>query len=177
MTARRLVLLSSEANVASDEEESPPPRHGVVGHYLYPGELFASAEPTSVTTILGTCVAVCLWDPEREVGGMNHYLLPYVVGAGHSSPRFGSVAIGQLIDRVVALGARRAELRAKVFGGMTSRMNARRDGTDLGTGNVLLARRLLGEAGISIVAEDVGGEKGRKLVFRVRDGTAWVRQL
>jgi len=85
--------------------------------YLQPGQLYASAQPSAVTTVLGSCVAVCLWDPIEAVGGMNHYLLPFFAGAGQGSPRFGNFAMTELVDRLVALGASKARLQAKVFGG------------------------------------------------------------
>ena len=85
--------------------------------YLQPGQLYASAQPSAVTTVLGSCVAVCLWDPIEAVGGMNHYLLPFFAGAGQGSPRFGNFAMTELVDRLVALGASKGRLQAKVFGG------------------------------------------------------------
>jgi len=65
--------------------------------YLQPGQLYASAQPSAVTTVLGSCVAICLWDPLTSVGGMNHYLLPFFAGAGRGTPRFGNVAMAQLL--------------------------------------------------------------------------------
>src|SRR5262249_44811038 len=80
---------------------------------LAPGRLFVSATPAQVSTILGSCVSVCLWDPEARAGGINHFLLPEGVPA---SPRFGQSAVPLLIQGVLDLGARRTRLRAKVFG-------------------------------------------------------------
>ena len=102
-----------------------PPRGAVAARegrdlirvYLQPGQLYASAQPSAVTTVLGSCVAVCLWDPIEAVGGMNHYLLPFFAGAGQGSPRFGNFAMTELVDRLVALGASKGRLQAKVFGG------------------------------------------------------------
>lgn len=145
--------------------------------YVYPGQLYASATPCAVTTILGTCVSVCLWDPVARVGGLNHYLLPYPVLAQDASPRFGQVAIDQLFDRVLGLGAAISRLQAKVFGGMTCRFRAGGAGRDLGGSNVELAMKLLGERRVPVVASSVGGPHGRKLVFQLDDGTAWVRSV
>lgn len=145
--------------------------------YLHAGQLFASAESTAVTTILGSCVAVCLWDPRRQVGGINHFLLPHWVGNGLASPRFGNVAVGSLIELLLDLGSRRQDLRAKLFGGASVLSASGRDGAHLGKKNVEIARKLLGQEGIPVVAEDVEGRRGRKLIFHTEHGTAWVRPL
>src|SRR5260370_577160 len=89
--------------------EEPGDRSSV---YLHPGQMFASTEPCVVTTILGSCVAICLWDPSTGVGGANHYLLPYQVREGQSSARFGNVAVRGLIEKVLALGAVTRNLQA-----------------------------------------------------------------
>ena len=145
--------------------------------YLHPGQLFASAAPCSITTVLGSCVSVCLFDAERGVGGANHYLLPHA-GTHTSDPlRFGAPAIEALLDRVVALGARRNKLAAKLFGGahVLQAMSAER--FHLGAANVDVARAVLSAQRIPVHAEDVGGQRGRKLRFVTGDGTAWVREL
>lgn len=140
--------------------------------YLAPGRMFASAEAVRVTTILGSCVAVCLWDSEARVGGINHFLLPEGVPA---SPRFGASAVPLLVTSVLEQGARRAELRARVIGGACV-IDAFR-ATPLGTRNVEMARSRLQAELIPIVGEDVGGDVGRKLVFEVQTGETLVRPL
>src|SRR5512142_301703 len=72
--------------------------------YLHAGDLVVASSPTAIGTILGSCVAVCLWDPDTGVGGMNHYLLPFHVER-EKSARFGSVAIPRLLEEVVTAGA------------------------------------------------------------------------
>jgi chemotaxis protein CheD len=143
--------------------------------YLHAGQLHAASAPTAISTVLGSCVAVCLHDPVAKVGGMNHYLLPLHVER-EQSPRFGTVAVPQLIEAVVRAGASRASLVAKVFGG-ASVIGAMAKGRRLGEENALLALRLLEEARIPVLDQDVGGTRGRKLVFFADEGTAWVRQL
>jgi len=164
-------LLVSERTASG----SAPAAGGRAQIYLHAGQLAVAAEPTAITTILGSCVAVCLFDPVNRVGGMNHYLLPHHVER-EKSARFGNVAIPQLVERVIAAGARRAALQAKVFGG-ASVIGAFRGSRNLGEENAILAARLLDEAGIPILDRDVGGTRGRKLIFHVDDGSAWVRQL
>lgn len=142
--------------------------------YLHGGQLAVAARPTAITTVLGSCVAVCLYDVVARVGGMNHFLLPHHVERERSA-RFGSVAVPQLVERLVEAGARRSGLQAKVFGG-SSVLGAFRQ-RNLGEENAALALRLLGEVGIQVVEHDLGGQRGRKLIFHSDDGTAWVRHL
>ena len=143
--------------------------------YLHAGQLHAASAPTAISTVLGSCVAVCLHDPIARVGGMNHFLLPLHVER-EQSPRFGTVAVPQLIEAVIRAGASRGALVAKVFGG-ASVIGAMTKGRRLGEENALLAVRLLEEARIPVLDQDVGGTRGRKLVFFCDEGTAWVRQL
>jgi chemotaxis protein CheD len=143
--------------------------------YLHAGQLIATVSPTAITTVLGSCVAVCLHDPVTRVGGMNHFLLPMHVERDRS-PRFGNVAVPQLVEEVLRAGASRRTLVAKVFGG-ASVIAAITHGRRLGEENAALAVRLLEEARIPVLDRDVGGSRGRKVVFLADEGTAWVRQL
>jgi chemotaxis protein CheD len=142
--------------------------------YLHPGQIHVSAEPTSIVTVLGSCVAVCLFDSQHGVGGMNHFLLPHPTSR-EAPARFGAVATSQLLREVLARGALRANLRAKVFGG-GSAIAALRN-RNLGAENVEQALRALDEEGVMVAERDVGGSRGRKLVFHTDVGTAWVRTL
>lgn len=142
--------------------------------FVHPGQLAASATPRYYTTILGTCVSVCLFDPEAGVGGLNHYLLPY--GTELTGTRYGNVAMARLLRQVLDQGAHREHLRAKVFGGMTSSQPMALH-QDLGGSNVALALEWLSATGIPVLARDVGGHRGRKLLFHSQDGAAWVKHL
>jgi chemotaxis protein CheD len=165
--------------IAEDRETSSPHDEAQdrIRVYLQPGQLYASAQPSAVTTVLGSCVAICLWDPVECVGGMNHYLLPFFAGAGQGSPRFGNVAVAQLVDRLVTLGAVRGRLQAKLFGGacVLEAFQARQG--HLGEKNVGVAFRLLEELAIPVVSRDVLGRSGRKLIFHSDSGSAWVAKL
>ena len=143
--------------------------------YLHAGQLYASAEPTEIVTVLGSCVAVCLYDVSRAVGGVNHFLLP---GAGPTpSPRYAKDAVEMLIAQLVAFGARRSRLEAKLFGGAAVLRMGADSGRDIGSRNIEAARAELAAGRIPVVSEDVGGDRGRKLVFSTADGTALVRQV
>jgi chemotaxis protein CheD len=143
--------------------------------HIHAGQLFVSPSPITLSTVLGSCVAVCLFDYELRYGGANHYLLPFREGAG-ATARFGNVAIDELVTRMLALGSRRRDLRAKIFGGACT-IAGRDPEESLGAQNVEVARELLDRYEITIVAEDVGGTRGRKLLFHTDGGECWVRRL
>ena len=145
--------------------------------YLHPGQVFASPDPAVVTTILGSCVAVCIWDPVLRVGGANHYLLPHGAENGPSSARFGNVAVPRLIQRLISFGSRKRSLEAKVFGGACVLKAFGEHEGRLGRKNVEVAYAVLQREGIPVVAEDLGGDRGRKVVFHTDDGAAWVKEL
>jgi chemotaxis protein CheD len=143
-------------------------------HYLYPGTLFVHREPHLVTTVLGSCVAVCLWDQGSRVGGINHYLLPLWNGEGLPTPRYGNIAIIKLIDKVRAMGAG-SKLIAKVFGGAS--MWEKTDGLlAVGQRNIELAIELLDQQRIPVVSSDFGGSVGRKIIFHTGDGTVLLKR-
>ena len=143
--------------------------------YLHAGDLVVASKPTAIVTILGSCVAVCLFAPAARVGGLNHYLLP--TGPDEASPRFGHAAVRLLVRRLLALGARRHELRAKLFGGAGILADERRPGLRVGDQNVALAVALLAEEGIPTLDGDVGGPRGRKIIFHTDTGDVWVKTL
>lgn len=145
--------------------------------YLHPGHLVVSATPCQVETLLGSCVAVGIWDEEAGVGGMNHFLLPHVAGHGVASPRFGNVAMERLVGRLVAAGARKHSMRARIFGGASVLQALRGVAGSLGRSNVELAQRLLLDLGIPVISADVQGDRGRKVTFKTHDGTSAVRLL
>ncbi len=157
--------------------DATSPASGRATVYLLPGKVYASQGPSVVTTILGSCVAVCLWDPVKRIGGINHYLLPHGPGNGQSSERYGDVAIPSLIGKLLALGSGARNLQAKLFGGACVLDAMRASDHNLGAKNVEVACQLLEEAGIPVVGGDVGGPKGRKVIFHSDDGTAWVKLL
>lgn len=141
--------------------------------YLHPGQLCFATEPTLVSTVLGSCVSVCLYDEEHTAAGVNHYLLPGSL-AHTESPRFGDVANQILLGRFQEMGVPVSRLRAKVFGGAS--MGGSCDG-DLASRNVETALAFLRGHCIPVVSQDTGGERGRKLIFRTSDASAWVRLL
>ncbi len=145
--------------------------------YLHPGQLHVATQPSVVTTILGSCVAVCVWDPARGIGGINHYLLPTGVKTAANGLRYGNVAIENLLEAVVRSGASRVNLLAKLFGGACVLDAMRGKENHLGAKNVEIARKMLAEADIPVVASDVCGGRGRKLIFYPHQGSAQIKLL
>jgi chemotaxis protein CheD len=154
-----------------DTDEKPK------GIYLHPGQVVVAADASLVTTILGSCVAVCLWDEQSSIAGINHYLLPTNPLRGQQDARYGNTATEQLIDKMVARGAITARLTAKLVGGASimTAFSARQK--SIGDQNVEVARELLARFGIPVVAEQVGGVRGRKLLFHTGNGCAFSKEI
>lgn len=144
--------------------------------YLTPGQLLFSITPATAVTILGSCVAVALWDDVSGYGGMNHYLLPHWQG-GAQTTKYGDVANALLLARFEREGIAARRLQAKVFGGGCVIDAFRSRGHDLGEQNVDVAREFLRSRRIPIVEEDVHGSRGMRLSFRTDDGSTSVRHL
>ncbi len=144
--------------------------------FLQPGHLLVSATPLSVTTILGSCVTVCLWDPQKKVGGLNHFMLPILAGSITASARFGNVAMDELLEKMRAAGARLPFLQARVFGGacMFTQMQSE---SHLGAKNAEFALNYLTRRAIEVLQVDVGGNRGRKLIFDTETGAACLNQI
>lgn len=145
--------------------------------YLLPGQLHSSAEPCQIKTILGSCVAMCLWDRRRGAGGMNHFLLPSAGEGKPASLRFADEATRVLLEQLRQLGCRPPNLRAKIFGGAAIFQTRERYATTLGAKNVAAALDLMRGAGIPIVAQETGGAMGRKVIFNTDDGVAWSQKI
>jgi len=139
------------------------------------GEVFASSKPAEVATVLGSCIAVCLFDAESRVGGMNHFMLPADEGKSDNPGRYGGPSIQLLIDRVIQKGAERQRLHAKIFGG--AHVLATSPAAEIGALNVRFARDYLAEQNIPILAERVGGTCPLAVRFLTHTGTALVRAL
>jgi len=142
-------------------------------HYLYPSALFAEKTPFMVDTVLGSCVAVCLFDQHLKIGGINHYMLPFWNGNGLASPKYGNIATEKLVEKMLRNGASIQNMVAKVFGG-ANQMNT---SLKIGDQNIEIARQTLTNYGIKIIAENVGGDVGRKLRYNTGTGQVMMKFL
>jgi chemotaxis protein CheD len=133
-----------------------------------------------VTLGLGSCVAIMLHDPHTHAGAMAHVLLPSTSLAHDSTnqAKFPDTAVPFLIERLKALGADPRRLVAKLAGGASMFSQLVTPGTiQMGERNVLAARMSLRAAGIPIVRESVGGDRGRSVRFHVQDGRVEIRSV
>ncbi|TCO72317.1 chemotaxis protein CheD [Rhodovulum euryhalinum] len=133
------------------------------------GEFRVSRDPEIVlSTVLGSCVSACIFDPLARVGGMNHFLLPGDEGSNKSELKYGAMAMELLINELLKSGAVRSRLRVKLFGG--ARVSAAF--TDIGEKNVIFARSYLRREGFEVLSESLGGQQARRLHFRPATGAA-----
>jgi two-component system, chemotaxis family, protein-glutamate methylesterase/glutaminase len=131
--------------------------------FLLPGDTVTTRKPSHLATLLGSCVSVCLSNAHQRTAGMNHYMLPEAT-PGADPGRYGDTSIRQLVKTLFALDPDPRHYRARIYGGgqVIGHLGAL---GDIGTRNIEMARRLLGELSISIQHEEVGGNKGRRIDF------------
>ncbi len=145
-------------------------------YYLYPSNLFADRQPFKISTLLGSCVAVCLYDKKLKYGGMNHFMVPLWNGEGLASPKYGNVAVQQLVTKMIQLGSYKGDLVAKVFGGAAV-LATENKGISVGDRNIQVARQELERFDIKIVAASTGGYLGRKIIFDNRTGEVFQKYI
>ena len=160
----------------SDLEHSP-------GYYLEPGYIYLTKGSVVIRTVVGSCVAVCLWDRKLGYGGMNHFLRPIIRDAESATPKYGNVATIALITMMEEAGCEAKDIVGQILGGACPQDANEADmedaeeadmgdekEADVGHENVAIARSVLQKKGIAIVSEDVGGNMGRKVVFDTETG-------
>lgn len=145
---------------------------------IYIGGVYASRDGAMVRTLLGSCVSACLWDPQAGVGGMNHFMLPRPVNGddGDDLARFGVHAMELLIGKIQRLGGDRRMLQAKVFGGGHV-LQISGVGGSVPEQNIRFVRQFLNDEGILVVAEDLGGDQARQIIFLTDSGRVWLKRL
>lgn len=155
---------------------------------LYPGDCYVTNKDEYIGTLLGSCVAVCLYDPVNKVAGMNHFVLPGKVVQTRTKRnarttdeeqkellKYGTRSIENLIAQMEQHGERK-NIVAKIFGGGKV-LDYQTTQYGISNMNVRIAKILLEMADIPIVSEDVGGTVARKVVFDVESGRAYCKQL
>lgn len=136
--------------------------------YIAQGEQAIGTDPEDIiTTTLGSCVAVCLWDSVHQLGGMNHILLPDS-GDWSRVNNFGGSAMDRLVNALLKKGAERNNMRAKVFGGAAMIAGL----SDIGERNAAFVRDYLKREGIPCDAESTGGEAARQVKYWPYEGLA-----
>lgn len=131
-------------------------------YFLKPGFIYLPDRPTTISTVLGSSVAVSLYDRSLKLGGMNHFCFPYIKGRGKTTALYGNIAILALIRMMTANGSSISNLEAQIFGGA---LNSEYSEKDIGQDNLKTAKQILFRKKIKIISEDTGGELGRKIIF------------
>jgi chemotaxis protein CheD len=169
-----------------DRLKAAPRRSGEASFFFYdahfrneavkvlPGEFFVFDEDILIMTTLGSCIAACLWDRDKRIGGMNHFMLPDGGGAADGG-RYGSFAMELLINEMIKRGATRSTMEAKVFGGgaVISGMNT----INVGERNTSFVMDYLRTERITVVSKDVLDIYPRKVCFLPASGKAMVKKL
>lgn len=150
---------------------------------VLPGGVYVSNQQELICTGLGSCVSACIWDPITQVGGMNHFLLPFeshfeekhwhATEQLSGASRYGNYAMEILINQLLLLGARRERLRMKLFGG-AQMMGFH---SKIGEKNIEFIQHYAQQEGLEVVAQDLGGLEPRKIMFDPLTGKAWLKRI
>jgi chemotaxis protein CheD len=141
--------------------------------YLYAGDIFVTKRPTIVSTVLGSCVSICLWDKYSGVAGINHYVGSIKNAKNSASFKYAEPSSKHLLKRMLVLGAKRESIRAMVFGGgkVIDLIY------DIGQDNIAHAKDFLLAEGIKVMNWDVGGDHGRNLQFNTHTSETHVSNI
>jgi chemotaxis protein CheD len=159
--------------------------HGQPRIIIDPGESYVTRKDEIISTLLGSCVAVCLYDPINHVMGMNHFLLARQHPAHNTAllaseeGRYGIHAMELLINQMLKLGAERDNLKAKAFGGgdVLKLGNRTRGGASIGAINCEFITTFLKTEHIPLVASSLGGQIGRNIFFLAHDFSVYVKKI
>lgn len=137
--------------------------------FLYPSNIIVSNKPNMIKTILGPCVAVCLFDEKNKIGGINHFMLPYWDGKDIPTPKYGNIAIKKLYEKLIMSGGDESHIISKIFGGanIIEKFNS---SFEIGQQNLRITEEKLNDMNIPIKSKCVGGELGRMIIFDTNTG-------
>jgi len=137
-----------------------------------------ASSPDILRTILGSCVGICLYDPGASLAGLSHIMLPAKSDRNSNDRKYADSALQLLVEEMAKKGALKSRMVAKIVGGSTMfKMAENSMMGEIGRNNVKKVRDVLGEIGIRIVAEDVGGDYGRTIDFYAEDGRLKIKSL
>ncbi|MCC5927709.1 MAG: chemotaxis protein CheD [Cyclobacteriaceae bacterium] len=145
--------------------------------YLYPEGIMVSSTPITIHTVLGSCISVVLYDAKNNIGGINHYMLPFWNGQGLATPRYGNIAIQKLYEKMLKKGASTNHLIAKVFGGSEVLQKGSEGHFRIGERNAELAVKTLQILKIPVKGQSLGGKYGRKIIFDTGSGVVQMKFL
>ena len=153
------ILMSSIENLMKD----------LPTHMLYPADIFVEKAPHVVSTVLGSCVSVCLYDPVMQIGAINHFILPQWNGQDLSTMKYGNLSIIRILEEILDCGCKYENIQAKVFGGAEV-LTGTPTKFHIGRRNAKIATEILAEFKIPIVMLSIGGDRGRKIIFNTHTG-------
>ena len=156
-------------------------KHQTIAAKILPGEYYVSTQQELIATVLGSCVSACVWDGERGIGAMNHFLLPLhkdeewseKVTINSEATRYGSFAMEHMINDVLKFGGHKEHLQFKVFGGARIISNM----GDIGHSNIRFVLNYLEVEGYKVAAQDLGGINPRKVLFYPMTGKVRVKKI
>lgn len=146
---------------------------------ILPGEFYVSLHGEMISTVLGSCISACVRDVKKGIGGMNHFMLPEPSehptqwGSDNLATRYGNWAMEALINELLKRGGSKKYMEVKLFGGGQIIQHM----TDIGARNIEFARSFVLDEGFSISAEDVGGQRPRKVLYFPDTGSVKVKRL
>jgi chemotaxis protein CheD len=147
-------------------------------HFLTMSQILVAADPAEIKTVVGSCIALCLWDRRTKIGGMAHIVLPERNGDTNADEgKYADTAVSCLVSRMAARGAEPRNFMAACVGGASMFHPSRISSCAVGTKNALSVRAQLEKLKIPIAMEDVGGFSGRKVAFYCSDGKLEVTVL
>ena len=148
--------------------------------FLRPGEFYFGDEKTRIRTLLGSCVAITLWHPHRHIGGMCHYMLPQRPQRRQSDAldgRYASEVMLMIAHELKQSGSRPGEYQVKLFGGgQMFHRNEKLRHVDISERNVEVGRELVQRHGFRLLAEDLGGQGHRNVIFDLWSGDVWLKK-
>lgn len=141
---------------------------------IYSGGYYTSdGKDEMIATVLGSCIACCLYDPALKIGGMNHFLLPGDGSQDQGNARFGVNAMELLINSMIKKGSFKDRMLVKIFGGA----NMMEGFSRVGDKNIDFVKSFLDAEKLKVVSQDVGGTASRRLHFYPYEGRALVRKV
>jgi len=145
--------------------------------FLLPGEYMVSKQPYRISTLLGSCVSICLHHPQHRCGGMNHYMLPRGP-SGESAGKYGEYANSVLLKFMERVCGGFSGVEAMIIGGANVvKEIGRADNKNIGEKNIALARGMLKQHNIKVIKEQVGGDVGLKLHYQNWDNKLIVEPM